>query len=70
MKVIARLIFKDREANVLRWQGEVFEVSEERAKVLISRNVAFEAPIEDVPPKGENSPTKQNNNRGRGRGKN
>lgn len=70
MKVIARLVFKDREANVLRKQGEVFEVSEERAKVLISRNVAFESPIEDVPPKGANSPTKQNNNRGRGRGKN
>jgi hypothetical protein len=39
MIVIARTVFKDKEANVLRAKGDTWEVSDERGKVLISRFV-------------------------------
>lgn len=68
MKVIARTVFKDKEANVLRTKGDTWEVSDERGKVLIGRFVCFEAPesTNDVPPKGENNPAPDSNKRRRG----
>ena len=42
MKVIATVKFKDLESNKIREINDVFDVSKERAKVLIENNVAKE----------------------------
>jgi len=67
MIVIARTVFKDKEANVLRAKGDTWEVSDERGKVLISRFVCFEAPesTNDVQPKAQNNPPQDSSKRGR-----
>lgn len=72
MIVIARMVFQDKEANVLRARGDTWEVSDERGKVLISRFVCFEASesTKDVQPKAQNNPTQDSGKRGRGGRKN
>jgi len=68
MIVIARMVFKDKEADLLRAKGDTWEVSNERGKLLISRFVCFEVPesTNDVQPKTQNNPTQDSGKRGRG----
>jgi hypothetical protein len=72
MIVIARILFKDKEAGILRAKGDTWEVSDKRGAVLISGFVCFEKAefTQDVQPKAKNNPKANSGKRGLGRGKN